>query len=132
MIKKLVIALLVLSGTCFAQSVAIGSGGRVGFSPVTTTGQLGSYISYTNGSTAPSTYTLDWSYAGTVPSVCTFQAEGSSDAIHWYALTSAIDCTTANMVHVVNKPVIFFRINVLSYTQGSGTTAVSFNYTRGQ
>lgn len=127
------VALLILAASLsMSAQVTAGAGGRVAYVPVTTTGQLGSYVGNISGTAAPSNYTLDWSSTGTTASACTFQGEGSSDAFHWYALTSPTDCSSASMVHIAYKPVIFFRINVLTYTQGDSSTKVSFNYTKGQ
>lgn len=114
-----------------------GQGGFFAFGTIATTGQLGGTIGYavpfaSSGYFAsPSNYTLDWSISGTAPSVCTMQGEGSSDNVHWYSVTGSLSCTTASMVHITTKPVAYFRLNVLTYTAGDGTTAVSVRYVRG-
>lgn len=102
------------------------------WTPVTGTGPLAPIIDHTQFGSVPSAYTLDWADAGTAPASGTFQAEGSTDGVHWFALTAATDFTASGMLHIVNKPVLKMRINILTYTQGDGTTAVIFHYTRGQ
>lgn len=126
------LALVSLPLGAHAQNKQPGVGGFYSFGAVSTTGQLGSYLDYRTSAWPPASYTVDWTVAGTAPSVCTFQVEGSSDAVHWYALTAATSCTTANMMHIAFKPVVFARINMLTYTAGDGTTRVTVNYTRGQ
>lgn len=121
-----------------AQMPKPGVGGLFSFGTVTATGQLGSviFVSDTDSAIrtsigAPSNYTLAWSFTGTVPTACTLQGEGSLDNVNWYSLTGSQSCTSGNMVHIADKPVLYFRINVLTYTAGDGTTAVSVKYLRG-
>lgn len=137
MFKKfaaLAVMLFLFASAGYSQTVSLaGPGGRVAFPVVTTVGQVGNYISHKNSNASPLTYGLDWSIAGTAPSVCTFQAEGSSDGTHWNKLNaSPISCTTQGLTFITLSPVVFFRVNVLTYTAGDVTTAVTFNYTKGQ
>ena len=137
MLKKLL--LFALFAVPASAQVAPGSGGAYQYAPVTGTGQLGRWITYGNTYVPPSSHTLDWSDAGTAPTACTFQVEGSSDGVHWYAISAnaagtspVLSCTSGGMFHIAFKPVLLLRINILTYTAGDSTTAVSFNYTRGQ
>ena len=130
---------LFVAPLCHAQITATtGPGGRIAFAPVTAVGPLttssgtANVITHQNGSAAPSSHTIDWSNDGTAAAVCTFQLEGSTDKVHWYSLTGSQVCTTGNMIHVTPKPVIFLRINILTYTAGDVTTVINFNYTKGQ
>jgi hypothetical protein len=116
-----------------AVSAARATIGYVAFGVISTTGQLGAVIDNTNVTGAkPANYTVDWSDAGTAPSVCTLDVQGSLDGTHWFDLSGTQNCATANAVSVAYKPVVFVRVNVLTYTAGDGTTAVSVRYTRGQ
>ena len=108
-----------------------GQGSVYTFGTITTTGQLGRYLDYSASTSAPANYTVDWSYTGTKPSVCSGQLEGSSDAVHWFSLTGAQDCTSANAVAVTDTPWQYQRFNVLAYAPGDGTTAVTIRYTKG-
>jgi hypothetical protein len=107
-------------------------GGGYNVSTITTTGQLGNIISYYNNAIAPGNHTIDWSVTGTAPSACTFSFDGSSDLVHWYSLSGVQSCTSSSMFHIVDKPVLYARLYILTYTAGDGTTAVTMHYTRGQ
>ena len=130
LLLRIMIVLFTVAPDAFSQAV-VSSAGLYNFGVVTTTGQLGSYLTYSGVTAPPSNYTIDWSNPGTAPSACTFQVEGSSDGVHWYGLTGATNCTAPSMFHIISKPVELVRIDVLTYTAGDGTTAVNFNYTRG-
>ncbi len=108
------------------------------FSPVAAVGQLGSYLVFAGGGNTaspprPSTYTVDWSVSGTVPTACTFRVEGSSDGVNWYGLDvaspSTVSCVASNMEWIANRPVLYLRVNVVSYAGGDATTRVVFHYT---
>jgi hypothetical protein len=90
-------------------------------------------LQFSNQGARPSNYTIDASVNGTVPTACTFRVEGSSDNATWYGLDvtspATNSCTVAYMEHIVSKPVLYLRINVVSYTAGDGTTRVIFHYT---
>lgn len=81
----------------------------------------------------PSDHTIDWSVGGTAPDACTFRTEASSDLVNWYGLDATspdtIDGTSSGMESIVGKPVLFLRINVVTYTEGDDTTTVVFHYT---
>lgn len=81
----------------------------------------------------PDTYTIDVSVTGTAPTACTFRVEGSSDNTVWYGLDvtgpATNSCTTSMMEHITSKPVLYLRLNVVSYTAGDGTTSAVFHYT---
>lgn len=101
----------------------------------TTTGQLGSYLILDNSkSPRPSTYNVDFTVAGTTPGACTFHAQGSSDGVNWYNLDggSAVSCTASGNEFIVQKPVLFLRINLATFTAGDSTTVVTFHYTGGR
>ncbi|MGA2087005.1 MAG: hypothetical protein ABSG60_15960 [Terracidiphilus sp.] len=97
----------------------------------TTTGQLGNYI-ILNGLVAPrpAIYTIDFTVSGTAPSACTFHAQGSSDDSNWYNVDggSAISCTASGAEFISAAPVIYLRINLITYTAGDSTTVVTFHY----
>lgn len=101
------------------------------------TGQVGQYL-ILNGVTAqrPANYTVDWSVSGTAPSACTFRVEGSTDATNWYGLDAtapaATSCTSSNMESIAQRPVLYVRINLVTFTPGDSTTKVVFHYTGGR
>jgi len=101
----------------------------------TATGQLGNYLilSLDSSSPSPNNYSIDWSLSGTAPSACTFRVEGSFDGVNWFGLDTTApattDCTTSNMESIVYKPVLFLRVNVVSWTAGDGTTKAVFHFT---
>lgn len=98
------------------------------------TGQLGQYIVF-NGLNAPRpfTYRIDWTVSGTAPSGCTFNAQGSADNVTWTNVdgVSAVSCTASGAEIVTANPVLFLRINLVSFTAGDSTTVVTFHYTGG-
>jgi len=96
----------------------------------TTTGQLGKWLIFpAQNASRPATYNVDWTDAGTAPSACTFNVQGSSDAVNWYALDGGtpVSCTTSGNEFIVDKPVVYLRINVVAFTGAGGTT--TFHYT---
>ena len=125
-----VVAALCLSLCSIGQMADTGGGGSYTFGTIAGTGPLGQALSYLDMPSAPSAHTVEWSLTGTAPSACTLQLEGSIDGLHWYSLTGSLDCTTAQMYHVASKPVPFVRLNVLTYTSGGTTTAVTARYAR--
>ena len=90
-------------------------------------------IQFSDASKRASNYTIDASVTGTAPSSCTFRVEGSSDNQTWFGLDTTApattSCATSYMEHITSKPVLYLRINVVSYTAGDGTTSVIFHYT---
>ena len=102
----------------------------------TGTGQLGHYIILTSNTLGASTnnYSISWSISGGAPSVCTFRVEGSFDNVNWYGLDTtspaSTSCTTSNMESIVYKPVQFLRINILTWTVGTGTLNFQFTGTK--
>jgi hypothetical protein len=73
------------------------------------------------------THTVEVSYASGTNTACTVQLEGSSNGTNWYSLqTSPTTCTSNVMWNVVNFPVRFLRVNVLTYT---GTGVLDIQYT---
>jgi hypothetical protein len=116
-----------------AAQTSIPSSLLYNFPQVTTTGAVGSGLQFGSASQRPANYTIDVSVTGTAPSACTFRVEGSNDNTTWYGLDTTspatTSCTTAFMEHIVSKPVLYLRINVVAYTAGDGTTKVIFHYT---
>ena len=115
-----------------------GIGGVYHFGTVTGTGVLGVPVFAGTGESAPSAYTLAWRYSGTAPAACTFYPQGSLDGRTWYTLATAsqtstapLDCTAPAMVHFSYKPVLYFRVLLMTYSAGDSTTAVSMDYLRG-
>lgn len=101
----------------------------------TPTGQLGSYLVLDDlKAPRPSIYNIDFTVSGTAPSACTFHAQGSSDGVNWYNVdgSSAVSCTASGNEFVVQKPVLYLRINLASFTAGDGTTVVTFHYAGGR
>jgi hypothetical protein len=134
--KRILSALLFIASVAVAQT-SIGSSLAFDWAKVAATGQLGSYLVFNNQSVArPGNYTIDWSLSGTAPSACTFRVEGSSDGVNWYGLDATspatTSCTASNMESIAYKPVRYLRINVVAYTAGDGTTAITFHYTGGR
>ncbi len=132
--KGLIASFLLLFATlCVAQdhpSQAL----LYAWSTPSTTGQLGNYIVLaTNSAPAPDNYSIDWSLAGTAPATCTFRVEGSFDGTNWFGLDTtspaSTSCTASNMESIVYKPVLFLRINMVTYSAGDGTTRVIFHFT---
>ncbi len=116
----------------FGQAVTPGPGGYTSIGVVANTGQIGSPITFQSSFAAPSNHTFAWFNAGTAPTACTFEVDGSLDGIHWYALTATnTDCTQPSMLHIAYKPVDFIRVQINTYTAANGTTAVNFQYVRG-
>ncbi len=143
-ILPILIGLCLIAGVSAAQTspatyVTPNNGVTYNWPPVTTTGQLGSYLyQFQNGVTSGSSnFNIDWTDTGTAPSACTFRVEGSSDGIAWTGLdiaapgTDPLPCTLSNMVFITDKPVRFVRVNIVSYTAGDATTVLIFHYTRG-
>lgn len=99
------------------------------------TGQLGNYLIF-NGNTRPrpGNYSIDWSITGSAPSACTFRVEGSFDGVNWFGLDTtapnSTSCTSSNMESIAYKPVNYLRINIVSWTAGSGS--IAFHYTGGR
>jgi hypothetical protein len=133
------IALLALTLPCLGQTNAPNNL-QYSWAPTSSSsspGQIGQYLVF-NGLAVPrpASYTIDWSDNGTAPSVCTFRVEGSSDGTHWYGLDvtspTTTSCTTSGMESIAYRPVLFLRINLVAYTQGDSTTAVTFSYTGGR
>ncbi len=124
-----IVAALCLSTGSFGQADTSG-GGAYSFGTISTTGPLGSSLNYLGHPTAPSSHTVEWSLTGTAPTACTLELSGSIDGNHWYSLTGPLSCTAAAMYHVIGKPVSFVRLNVLTYTPGDATTAVTARYAR--
>ncbi len=81
------------------------------------------------GSRYPLVHTVQLSITS-LPDTCTFQLEGclllgpdTCDASDWELLSAAnVDCTSIEMVHVVDKPVRNIRVN-LTALAGTGATA---------
>lgn len=131
--KILALAALIFGATlCLAQTAPPASLTYTWPQP-TTTGQLGNYLVF-NGTqnVRPGNYTIDWSISGTAPSACTFRVEGSNDNVNWFGLDTSTSnsCTTSNMESIAYKPVLYLRINILTWTAGSGT--IAFHYAGGQ
>jgi hypothetical protein len=103
---------------------------------VSTTGQLGNYLAFGADPSAnlpiPANYSIAWSISGTAPTACTFRVEGSIDGINWFGLDTtypaSTSCLTAGAESIAFKPFPYMRINVPTYTQGDGTTAVVFRF----
>ena len=128
--------LIVSTAICCAQ-VNVPASLAYAWPAASGTGQLGQTLTF-NGTTAPrpGNYTIDASVSGTAPTACTFRVEGSFDGVTWYGLDqtapASTSCTTSFMEHIVSKPVLNLRINLVTYTAGDGTTQVVFHYTGGR
>lgn len=59
-------------------------------------------------------------------SACTIRLEGSLDNAHWFDLSGSQDCTSGAMFHVDGKPVLFVRVNLLTYTGDASGVAVVY------
>lgn len=101
----------------------------------TAAGQLGNYIVF-NGTTAPrpGNYAVSWTASGTAPSACTFHAQGSTDNVNWFPLDggTAVTCTASGNEFVVTSPVLYLRINLVTFTTGDATTVLKFYYVGGR
>lgn len=69
--------------------------------------------------------TVDAEIASGSNTVCTFQLEGSNDAVNWFSLSGSQSCLSATMFTVIQRPTRYVRINVLTYT---GTASLTFNW----
>jgi hypothetical protein len=114
------------------MSAFVTTSGLSSFGVITAAGVLGTPLFFFGGLGAPSNHTIDWSNAGTAATTCSLRMEGSSDGVHWFDMTGPLDGTVTNMVHIVNKPLMYVRLFVISYTSADGTTAVNVRYTRGK
>ena len=121
-------ALLAAAAACSAQVGVSGHSYEVG--QIQGVGQLGKYV---GTASAASSYSVDCSVTGTPPTACTLRVEGSRNGKFWYAFSDVPvqDCTTPQMIWIANHPVIYLRLNVLSYTPGDSTTNVTGGYTQG-
>ena len=135
--KRILLALcltLPCIAPAFAQRSPDGPGGSLVLGQVTGTGQLGPFVSYTSYPSSPSSHNFAVVVSGTKPVACTFQVEVSSDQVNWFALSDVPpqDCTTSSMIFLANKPVLYIRANVLTYTAATDLTSkVVITYTRG-
>jgi hypothetical protein len=60
------------------------------------------------------------------PASCALQLEGSLDNTNWFNLSGSQDASGGNiMFHVVDKPVMFVRINLTALSAGA---SVAVNY----
>lgn len=127
--KSIMVLILCAAAFCHAQDLAPTSVLVYKWPQPSTTGQLGKYIIF-NGVSAPGNYTIDWSISGGAPSACTFRVEGSNDAVNWFGLDTTspatTSCTTSNLESIAYKPVLYLRINIVTWTAGSGTIAFHF------
>jgi hypothetical protein len=137
--KTVCCLLLAVSCGCAALAQTTVPSGLVWtFTPVTnasTTGQLGNYV-ILNGLNAPrpGNYTVDWTLTGTAFATCTFNAQGSTDAVNWYFVDSGtpVSCAASGNEFVVTKPVLYLRINIVALTGGDGTSKLVFHYVGGR
>lgn len=132
---NLLLILLMLAKLAHGQAVAP-SNLQYTWGPVAATGQVGQYLVFSNINVPrPTNYTIDWSAGGTAPVTCTFRVEGSTDGTNWYGLDATspatTSCVASNMESIAYRPVLFIRINIVAYTQGDNTTAITFHYTGG-
>lgn len=60
------------------------------------------------------------------PATCTYRLEGSLDpdevTPEWFDLSGTLTCTTSTMVHIVDRPVMRVRGNLLTLTGGTSPT----------
>jgi hypothetical protein len=134
--KLLFLLLLAVPVTLFSQTpptltppyhlsgyVGYQTGGYFNFpqvSSATATGALDLHLSILKS------HTVEISYASGTNSACTAQLEGSSNGTNWYSLqASPTTCTSNVMWNVVNYPVRYVRVNVLTYT-GTGILQVQY------
>jgi len=64
------------------------------------------------------------------PGSCTLNLDGSADGTHWFDISKDSNgadqtCTSSFMFHVVNKAVMFVRVNVTALSAG-GTVTPSY------
>jgi hypothetical protein len=133
-LKSLFLSLMLSAGVGYTQDTP-SQALLYAWSTPTTTGQLGNYLKLVTNPTTPppDNYSIDWSLSGTAPVACTFRVEGSFDNVNWFGLDttspSSTSCTASNMESIVYKPVNYLRINVVTWTNGDGTTKVIFHFT---
>lgn len=99
------------------------------------TGALGNYL-ILNGQNAPrpGNYNIDWTATGTAFSTCTFNAQGSTDNVTWYAVDggSPVSCVTSANEFVSLKPVLYLRLNIVAISGGDTTSKLIFHYVGGR
>ena len=70
---------------------------------------------------SPDTHTLQYITTGS-PSSATLRLEGSIDNVNWFDLSGTQNCASSGMFHVVNKIVLYLRVNLLSLSGGTDPT----------
>ncbi len=73
---------------------------------------------------SPDKHTLQFITTGT-PASATLCLEGSIDGTNWFDLSGTQSCAASGMFHVVNKPVLFVRVNLLTLVGGTAPTVTS-------
>lgn len=130
-----VLCLLLLLASLVGGPASAQNASEQAWPAVTQAGPIGPARNYRLYGSIPTTYTIAWFNDRTAATVCTYQVEGSLDGIHYHPMANVLDCTTfdpkTSMFHILSKPVTFLRVNVLSYTAGDSTTAVTFQVARG-
>jgi hypothetical protein len=78
--------------------------------------------------TRPQNHTVHLTVTGG-PANCSFQLEGSLDALTWFNMSGPIDCVPAanRQFHVINRPENFIRGN-LTVLNGGAVPTVTFEY----
>lgn len=70
---------------------------------------------------SPDKHTLQFITTG-APASATLRLEGSIDNTNWFDLSGTQNCSSSGMFHVVNKPVLFVRVNLLTLVGGTDPT----------
>lgn len=58
------------------------------------------------------------------PTGCTVKLEGSLDGVSWFDLSGDLTCTSAVMLHITDKPVMFVRVNLTALSGGTSPSVV--------
>ncbi len=73
---------------------------------------------------SPDKHTLQFITTGT-PAAATLRLEGSIDGVNWFDLSGSQSCVSSGMFHVVNKPILYVRVNLLTLVGGTAPTVTS-------
>ncbi len=109
----------------------VSNGGVFIFGPVTATGAVGNFVTFSNTNYSASSHTIQYVVTGTPPSSCTLSLDGSLDGVNWVSLSGPITATSTGMQHFANMPVAFIRVSCPTYAAGDSTTQIIVSYARG-
>ncbi len=120
--KKLLFVVLCLAGLASAQTVNT----RTARVTVDKLASVTTSSTFDVSRLAPSKHTVAVVPSGS-PTGCSIKLEGSLDGTTWFDLSGAQTCTSNVMVHVVDKPVDYVRVNLTALSGGT-SPSVTVSY----